>query len=290
MKALGDEMRFRIARILANHEGDLCVCELVDILRRPQYAVSRAAQELRRSGLVTERRDGKLAYYRLAGDPFAARIASALRDVPPGEEFLRYDLERTRWRIDLRANGKCVVTYRKTGSDTGAVASARTAPVGGNAPSGGGDAEASRKRRVLVICVHNTARSQIAEEYLRSLGGDLFEVESAGLNPGAINPFVAASLLEEGIDISRKRTRSVVDLYREGRTFEYVITVCSRKAEENCPVFPGPVRRLSWPFPDPSRFSGDDAAVAAKVRELRDAIKKRIEGFIAEERVKREQP
>lgn len=141
-----------------------------------------------------------------------------------------------------------------------------------------------RRGRILVICVHNSARSQIAEEYLRKYGGDLFEVESAGLEPGALNPYVVQALREEGINIEAKPTRSVFDLYRQGRAYEYVITVCDRSAEENCPIFPGPVIRLSWPFSDPSGFLGNEREIMERVRELRDALRERVQIFVDERR------
>lgn len=135
------------------------------------------------------------------------------------------------------------------------------------------------KGRVLFVCVHNSARSQMAEEYLRRYAGDLVEVESAGLEPGNLNPYVVEVLKEEGIDIGEKETHGVADFYREGRTYEYVITVCSREAEEKCPVFPGPVRRLNWPFPDPAAFTGSEEQILSQTRELRDRIRGQVREF-----------
>ena len=140
--------------------------------------------------------------------------------------------------------------------------------------------ENSEKTKVLFVCVHNSARSQMAEEFLRKYGGEQFQVESAGLEPGTINPYVIRALKEEGIDISDKETRSVFELYRAGRTYAYVITVCSREAEEKCPIFPGITERLNWPFPDPSRFTGSDEEIMEQVREVREIIKERVREFI----------
>ena len=140
------------------------------------------------------------------------------------------------------------------------------------------------KRRVLFICVHNSARSQMAEEYLKKLAADRFEVESAGLEPGTVNPLVAEVLKEDGIDVSGKQTHSVFEYYKEGRRYHYVITVCSREAAERCPVFPGigPIQRLYWPFDDPSQVSGTREEKLRKVREIRDQIKARIAEFVQE--------
>lgn len=139
---------------------------------------------------------------------------------------------------------------------------------------------------VLCLCVHNSARSQMAEAYLRLQGGDLFEVESAGLEPGKLNPYVVRALKEEGIDISGKKTQDVFELFKAGRAYRYVITVCSKEAAEHCPIFPGRVERLHWPFPDPSGFRGTDEQVMAQVREVRDAIREKVREFVAEVRAR----
>jgi len=140
------------------------------------------------------------------------------------------------------------------------------------------------KEKVLFICVHNSARSQMAEEYLRKFASDRFEVESAGLEPGTINPLVVEVLKEEGIDITGKKTNSVFEFYKEGRRYHFVITVCSKEASERCPVFPGigPIQRLHWPFDDPSRVTGTHEEKLSKVRAIRDQIKDKILGFVRE--------
>ena len=134
---------------------------------------------------------------------------------------------------------------------------------------------------VLCLCVHNSARSQIAEAYFRKFGADLFQAESAGLEPGVLNPYVIRALREDGIDISGKKTQDVFELYKAGRTYTYVITVCSKEAADRCPIFPGMSRTLHWPFPDPSTFKGDDQSVMALVREVRDALRDKVRDFIA---------
>ena len=135
---------------------------------------------------------------------------------------------------------------------------------------------------VLCLCVHNSARSQMAEAYFNKFGADLFRTESAGLEPGMLNPCVIRALLEEGIDISRKKTQDVFELYKAGRTYQYVITVCSKEAADRCPIFPGMSHKLHWPFPDPSTFRGNDEAVMAQVREVRDAIREKVLEFVSE--------
>jgi arsenate reductase len=146
---------------------------------------------------------------------------------------------------------------------------------------GAGDKGAAMPK-VLFVCTHNSARSQMAEAYLRKFGGDRFEVESAGLEPGKLNPYVVRALLEDGIDISGKETQGVFDLLKQGRFYNFVVAVCSKEAAQRCPIFPGHATRLVWSFPDPSTFTGPDDQVMAQVREVRDAIRDRVRQFSQE--------
>ena len=136
------------------------------------------------------------------------------------------------------------------------------------------------KKKVLFVCIHNSARSQMAEELLRKLGGDRFEVESAGIEPGKLNPIVIKALQEEGIDITGKQTNAVFDLYKQGNRYSYVITVCDEASAERCPIFPGITQRLHWGFTDPSKFTGTDEEKLAKVREVKEEIRKVIKQWL----------
>ena len=120
----------------------------------------------------------------------------------------------------------------------------------------------------------------MAEAFLKHFGKDKFEAESAGIEKGKLNPFVVQAMQEEGIDISKNQTKEVFDLFREGRSYDAVITVCEKEAAEKCPVFPGRVKRLEWSFPDPSTFVGSDQEILSRVREVRDEIKKEVLHFI----------
>ncbi|TLY31259.1 MAG: arsenate reductase ArsC [Ignavibacteria bacterium] len=133
------------------------------------------------------------------------------------------------------------------------------------------------KKKVLFICVHNSARSQMAEAWFNHLCGDEFEAESAGLEPGVLNPLVVRAMGEVGIDISRKTTRSVADALKANKLFAYVITVRDAASAEQCPVFPGVTTRLRWEFPDPSALEGTETEKLGKVREIRDSIKTQVE-------------
>jgi arsenate reductase len=133
---------------------------------------------------------------------------------------------------------------------------------------------------VLFICSQNSARSQMAEAYLNTLGAGRYQAESAGLAPTEINPLVVRAMAEEGIDLTDKGTQSVFDLFKAGRVFDYVITVCDEAAEA-CPVFPGLTHRLHLPFADPARLTGSDEEKLAEIREIRAAIKAMILELIA---------
>lgn len=141
--------------------------------------------------------------------------------------------------------------------------------------------------KVLFLCVHNSARSQMAEAFLKKHGGSRFEVESAGIEPGKLNPFVVRAMAEVGIDISGNATKSVFDLRNAGMTYDVVVTVCSKDAAERCPIFPGQVKRYHWPFPDPSTFLGNDDDVMAKIRIVRDEIEEAVKRFFIEKSMER---
>lgn len=129
------------------------------------------------------------------------------------------------------------------------------------------------KRKILFICQHNSGRSQIAEAYLRKFAGEDFSVESAGLVPAEeINPLVVEVMKEEGIDLSGKKPQSVFDLFKAGKIYDHVITVC-HDSESRCPIFPGITKRWHLPFPDPANVEGSKGEQLSKVREIRDAIK-----------------
>jgi len=135
---------------------------------------------------------------------------------------------------------------------------------------------------VLFVCEHNSARSQMAEAFLQRLGGDDFAVESCGLEAGTLNPLVVEVMDEIGYDLRANTTRAALDLFKQGRSYDVVITVCSPKASELCPLFPGRALRLNWPFADPSRLEGDRETKLNGIREIRDQIKRQVEGFIGE--------
>jgi arsenate reductase len=136
--------------------------------------------------------------------------------------------------------------------------------------------------RILFVCVHNSARSQMAEAYLRRFSTKAEAVESAGLDPTSINPLVVRVMAEDGIDLSGAGTQRLFDLFREGRLYDYVITVCRESLEGQCPVFPGVVRRLHMPFDDPAAVTGSPEEQLAQVRTIRDQIRQAMEALARE--------
>jgi arsenate reductase (thioredoxin) len=136
--------------------------------------------------------------------------------------------------------------------------------------------------RVLFICSHNSARSQMAEAYLSRFCGAAASVESAGLDPTFVNPLVVTAMAEDGFDLSGAETRRVFDLFRDGRLYDYVITVCRESLEGQCPVFPGVVRRRHIPFDDPAAVTGSPEEQLAQVRDIRDRIRQAMEALARE--------
>ena len=138
------------------------------------------------------------------------------------------------------------------------------------------------KRKVLFVCIHNSARSQMAEAFLNQICPEEFEGQSAGLEPGKLNPNVVEVMKEVGIDISGNKTRAVFDVFKSGQLFSHVITVCDEVSAERCPIFPGVTTRLHWSFADPSAFRGSPEEVLEKTREVRETIRQKIEAWCAE--------
>jgi arsenate reductase (thioredoxin) len=137
------------------------------------------------------------------------------------------------------------------------------------------------KAKVLFLCTHNTARSQMAEAFLKSFAGDRFEVFSAGTEPSEIDPHAQKVMAEVGLDLNKQRSKSVVEFLGK-MSVGYLIIVCE-KMEKNCPItFPGFMYRMFWPFEDPVAFVGSDEQKLGKFREVRDMIAARIKLWLRE--------
>jgi len=120
----------------------------------------------------------------------------------------------------------------------------------------------------------------MAEAFLKKIGGERFEVESAGLEPGRLNPIVVEVMKEIGIDISQNKTKSVFDFLKQGKRYDYVVTVCDGSKAEACPIFPGATVKIHWGFTDPSGFTGTHDEKLAGTRKVRDEIRSKIEECI----------
>ena len=136
------------------------------------------------------------------------------------------------------------------------------------------------KLRVLFLCTGNSCRSQMAEAWLRALGGADFEVFSAGLEPHGVNPYTITAMEAAGIDMRVHRSKHL-DEYMGKIDFDYLITVCGH-ADENCPFFPGMGTRLHWPFEDPAAFVGPEHEKLAVFQNVRDQIKAKIQSWLEE--------
>jgi arsenate reductase len=140
------------------------------------------------------------------------------------------------------------------------------------------------KSRILFLCTGNSARSQMAEAFLRKYAGDTFEAYSAGLEPKGLNPFTIEVMQEVGIDISHQRSKNISE-YLGKVLFQYLITVCD-DADKNCPtVLVGVQNRLHWSFEDPAKFQGSDEEKLARFREVRDRIEARLKAWLAEQKI-----
>jgi arsenate reductase (thioredoxin) len=136
-----------------------------------------------------------------------------------------------------------------------------------------------RKKGVLFVCIHNSARSQMAEAWFNHFCSDAFFAESAGIEPGTLNPLAVKVMQEIDIDISQNKTQSVFELFKTSRIYAYVVTVCDETSAERCPIFPGVTTRVHWSFPDPSQFKGSEEERLEQARAVRELIKAKIKNW-----------
>ncbi len=135
-------------------------------------------------------------------------------------------------------------------------------------------------RNILFVCIHNSARSQMAEAFLNRLGEGKFISESAGIEAGNLNPLVVKAMAEIGYDLSQNKTKSVFDFHKQGKTYWSVIKVCDQANGERCPIFPGTVNNFNWNLPDPSALQGTEEEKMVEIRKIRDQVKLKVEEFI----------
>lgn len=222
LKLLAHDMRWQLLTALA--ESDRRVQELVERLQRPQNLVSYHLRLLRQGQVVRERRssaDGRDIYYSLDLDYLRTLYLNSGQALHPALACAPPAVDRS---------------LPQTAAD---------------------DAVGEEKRpfRILFLCTHNSARSQLAEGILRANGGDLVEVFSAGSEPGQVHPLAIHAAAAFNIDISGHHSKEMAEF--AGQTFDYVITVCDR-VREVCPVFPGDPHKIHWSFPDPAAVTGSE--------------------------------
>ncbi len=136
------------------------------------------------------------------------------------------------------------------------------------------------KKSVMFICIHNSGRSQMGEGFLRHIAGERFEVASAGIEAGTLNPLVVKAMEEVGVSLEGHYAKRARDFVDRGEHFDYVITVCDESNAERCPMFPGKHVRLHWGLPDPSAIQGTDEEKLAGIRPIRDAILEKVREFV----------
>lgn len=134
--------------------------------------------------------------------------------------------------------------------------------------------------KVLFICIHNSARSQMAEAFLNRIGKGKFVSESAGLEAGKLNPIAVKAMAEIGYDISNNKTKDVFNFFKQGKRYEIVVKVCDALNGQRCPIFPSTKVTLNWDLPDPSALAGSEEEKLKAIRPIRDLILTRVEALI----------
>jgi arsenate reductase (thioredoxin) len=133
----------------------------------------------------------------------------------------------------------------------------------------------------MFICIHNSARSQMCEAFVRHYADSQFDVHSSGIESGNLNPLVVKAMEEIGISMAGQYAKPVKEYIARNEHFDYVVTVCDESNAERCPLFPGKHERLHWGFPDPSALSGTEAEKMAGIRPIRDAIEHKVKNWLA---------
>lgn len=139
-----------------------------------------------------------------------------------------------------------------------------------------------KKTRIMFVCIHNSARSQMCEAFFRQYAGNRFDVHSSGIEAGKLNPLVVRAMAEIGISMEGQYAKPAQAYIDRGEVFDYVVTVCDESSAERCPMFPGMHTRLHWGFPDPSALPGTDEQKLAGIRPIRDAIQEKVRSWLSE--------
>ncbi|MGE4454452.1 MAG: arsenate reductase ArsC [Sphaerochaeta sp.] len=138
------------------------------------------------------------------------------------------------------------------------------------------------KERIMFVCIHNSARSQMCEAFVKHYARDRYDAHSSGIEEGKLNPLVVQAMEEIGISMEGHYAKSAQQYIARKEAFDYVVTVCDESNAERCPIFPGKSERMHWGFPDPSAITGSDEEKLEGIRPIRDAIHKRITDWLSE--------
>ncbi len=256
--ALSDPSRVRLLAAVIDPPsatGEVCVCDLTDLIDLAPSTVSKHLSILRQAGLIDGRKDGRWMYYRAAREAEGRAVRDAIewvRAAKGSDKQLTADARRMRTIVCQNASGACCVP-----------------------PATNGAAMGERKLRVLFLCTGNSCRSQMAEGWAKHLKSDVIEAYSAGTHPSGLNPTAVRVMREVGVDISGQTSKRPEEI---GVGFDVVVTVCDA-ARESCPVLPG-ARMVHAGFGDPPRLAGnaktEDEALE-HYRRVRDEIKAFVE-------------
>ena len=292
---VADELRFLVATLKVNHDleriGDMAAGivkgtrALVPLDVRPfekglRTLADDAGERLRQSITVFFERDHDKATRIWLGDDAIDSIAATLSDEiraavlkDPERPAALFTLLSIVQRIERLADHAANISKNVIYMSLGEIARHRMGEFRRQFQED--------KLKVLMVCVHNSARSQMAAAWINHLHGDRIEAESAGLQPGVLNPFAVRAMLEVGIDISGAETRDVFQVVRSGHPFTHVVTVCDEATAEKCPPFPGIQGVMHWDLADPDAFQGDEEEKMQKFRGIRDELRRRIEQWVS---------
>lgn len=250
LRVLGHPMR--LAMVEALRERPWCVCQLADNLGLNKSAASKHLSLLKSVGIIEMERDGTQVNCTLAMPCILDMMYCANNfDSPPAESDTDGEPDRT-----------------APTCSSGCYDMAKELPI-------------MKKTRIMFVCIHNSARSQMAEAFVRHYAADRFDVHSSGIEAGKLNPLVVQAMAEVGVSMDGHFAKGAQEYIDRKEVFDYVVTVCDESSAERCPMFPGKHARMHWGFPDPSAITGTDDEKLAGIRPIRDAIEKKVKEWIA---------
>ncbi len=251
LRVLGHPMR--LAMVEALRERPWCVCQLADNLGLNKSAASKHLSLLKSVGIIDMERDGTQVNCTLAMPCILDMMYCANNfESQPADSDMHAGTERS---ASTCSSGCCTVAK---------------------------ELSSMNKTRIMFVCVHNSARSQMAEAFVRQYAADRFDVHSSGIEAGKLNPLVVQAMAEVGVSMDGHYAKPAKEYIDRKEVFDYVVTVCDESSAERCPTFPGKHQRMHWGFPDPSALKGTDEEKLAGIRPIRDAIEKKVKEWLSE--------